>query len=88
MGLSRASKLFKLASQQRFCGNSADGLPWKVAAYTHQGPGGQAAKNPVFRPSGLAVLSANKGIDVYDENNAFRCGNPVNRLVVRGRHSL
>ena len=36
------SKLFKLASQQRFCGFSADSLPWKVALYIHGLPKGQA----------------------------------------------
>ena len=71
-----------------FADFSADGLPWKVAAYTHQGPGGQAPKNPVFRPPGRADSRAAKAIDVYNENNAVRCGNRVNRIVVRGRHSL
>ena len=63
---------------------SADGLPWKVAAYTHQGPGGQAGRKPGFpRPRPLGSRNY-----VYDINTPPHCGNPSNRIVVRRRHPL
>ena len=62
--MSRAVQRFKLASQQRFCGFRANGLPWKVRLYRGGGLTGQPF---VFSHFG-ALLACQWA--VYSEPNA------------------